>query len=297
MRLFVVTLLLSVACRGNGVDPSELRMAHNRVRSLEQQLNKLEAQRLRDACQVVDLLLRENAVQRIDLAAKMARVKQLAQLLHVVAQRRAQRRRIKRAHHHTASDIGGRLITNVLGGAAPAFIFILDLKGRVVARIGMDEQRYGDNLAGYFSVGEALQGYMRDDLWILEDRLYRVAVAPVVQRELKEAYVGAIVVGHKMADQLASELAKRLRVNIGFYQPKGSFARSARVAGVDRAITATLAKLGSERRSHCLVEPAVAADGEASYFVLTARLPGEAGMAGAGYAVFARRSARSHRKE
>jgi len=290
MRLLLAfTILVSVACRGNSVDPGELRVAVKRIAHLERLVDQLEVERLRDACQVADLLMRENAMQRMDLAGKMAKVKQLGQLLAVVNTSR----RVKQAHHRTAGDIGARLIANVKGGAAPAFLFILDRSGRVVARVGREADRYGDVLSAPAAISETLHGYMRDDVWIIDEKLYRIATSPVVHRELKGGYAGAIIVGHRMDKTLASDIAKRLRVNIGFYRLGGVFVQTARVPGVEKTIRAAVAKLSDKRNEHCLVKPTVARDGGDAYHVLTARLPGHAGAQGASYAVFGPRNRRT----
>ncbi len=285
--LFLLTLIVSAACRSNGADPGEVRMANKRVERLKNIVATLEAGRLRDACQVADLLMRENAIQRVDLAGKMARVKQLEQLLHVVTQSR----RVSKRHHMTATDIAARLVSSVKGGTAPAFVIIVDLKSRVVARVGMNADRYGDVL-NTAVISEALHGYMRDDVWVINDSLYRVAIAPIVQRELKEGYGGAIVVGHAMGKPFASEMAKRLRVEVGFYKPARTFAQSRSIPAVERAIRAAMGQLEGDRDKHCVAKPTVVDNAGDSYLMLTARLPGNAGASHAAYAVYARRSVR-----
>lgn len=255
-------------------------MAKKRSAQLAKRAVRLADERLRDVCQVTELLLRENARQRIDLAGRMARVPQLEQLLHAASHDR----KVDPGHYQTARDIAVRLREGVRGGSTPAFIFLLDRRGRVIARDGLQTQKRGDSLAETPVIRDALLGYLRDDMWIVDDKLYRVAVAPVVQ--VDKGYAGAVVVGHAVDKALVARLAKRLRTDVGFFGTSGAFVLSAQNPAVQRQIRASLGKLGADRAEHCRAQPALVADSDNRYIVLVARLPGEAGAAGGAYAVW-----------
>lgn len=258
-------------------------MAQKRSAQLAKRAVQLADERLRDACQVTELLLRENARQRVDLAGRMARVKQLEQLLHAASNDR----HIKREHHQTARDIAVRLRKGVRGGSIPAFVFLLDRTGRVIAREGAEVERFGDSLAATPVIRDALLGYLRDDVWIIGNVLYRVAVAPVIQHEVAEGYAGAIAIGHAVDKPLAVELARRLRLDVGFFGSRGPFVISKPNPAVEQYVAAGLATLSDDRAAHCSARPAVVADGDNRFIVLMARLPGQAGTTGAAYAVWA----------
>jgi Double sensory domain of two-component sensor kinase len=88
----------------------------------------------------------------------------------------------------------------------------LDAWGRVIARVGVDENDWGDDLSGWFLVRDALRGYMRDDLWLIGDKLYRVAAAPILTRAETgdRAYVGAVIIGQAVDDGLTKTLERNV---------------------------------------------------------------------------------------
>src|SRR5690606_42060654 len=95
----------------------------------------------------------------------------------------------------------------------PDFSSLVAARGRVVARVGVHDDRYGDTLAGYFLVDDALDGYMRDDLWLLGGKLYLVAGAPVIGNR----WAGAVIIGHEMDKELADRVVGQLGVHLVVY--------------------------------------------------------------------------------
>src|SRR5262249_45791033 len=73
-----------------------------------------------------------------------------------------------------------------------------------------EEKEWGDDVSGYFLVRDALRGYMRDDLWLLGEKLYRVAAAPVIDHQNSEKYVGAIVLGEEVDLRVTKQLEQRV---------------------------------------------------------------------------------------
>src|SRR5690606_29745396 len=53
----------------------------------------------------------------------------------------------------------------------------------------------------------ALQGYLRDDVWVYDRRVYRVAARPVMSGS---EYAGAIIHGYRLGEGLPETLAKHL---------------------------------------------------------------------------------------
>ena len=185
-----------------------------------------EKRRLVDACSVTNILLTENARARIDLAGEFARVESIAKVLREAAGEP----KISAERNHTARKAARTLLNDMeaQGSNPPDFVIMLDATGRVVGRVGMDEPEYGDSMAGYYLIDEALAGYLRDDLWHYDRGLYRVAAAPVIDRSIdaRGRYVGAVVLGHHINNDFATSLAKRLKFEVSFYVGERAVASS-----------------------------------------------------------------------
>ncbi len=92
-------------------------------------------------------------------------------------------------------------------------LIAVDNKGRVVARVGDDEGEYGESIAGAEVVGDALRGYLSDDVWGAAGRLRRVAAAPVISKS-RERIVGAVVVALETGKRLAEMWKRNLGVDV-----------------------------------------------------------------------------------
>ncbi len=167
----------------------------------------------------------------------------------------------------------------------PDMILALDGRGRVVARSGSDENLYGDSLAGYFLIDDALDGYLRDDLWIVGGKLYLVAAAPVITAQGPE-WAGAMVIGEAVDKEFATELAARLDVGLTFYAAGAAVAASDPVQLHEEVLARAPELFKRPPGKDCKAsEPFSVTAGDTSYWALVARLPGEAGAMGAFYAV------------
>jgi len=248
-----------------------------------------EKRRLTDSCSVTNILLTENARDRIDLAGDFALAEGVAKILRL-ATGEAQ---ISAERNHTARQAGRKLLNN-MSGTKPDFVFLLDGKGRVVGRVGMDEPEYGDSMAGYHLVDDALVGYMRDDLWHYDRSLYRVAAAPVLDRDIdaRGRYAGTVVLGHQIDKDFATSLAKTLKFEVAFYVGERSVANSTAIQ-LHKDVVAQFKELGTiegDRTEDCVnTEPFTVQAGSETFAVLAARLPGEASSSGAFYAVYVER--------
>jgi len=90
----------------------------------------------------------------------------------------------------------------------PDIAFALDGDGRIIAQLGPLEQNpAGASLATFPLVKRALQGYLRDDVWVYDRRVYRMAARPVMSGS---EYAGAIVHGYRLEKGLADKVAKSL---------------------------------------------------------------------------------------
>jgi hypothetical protein len=280
------------------------------------QTHDVEPDRVTVARASVEMLLRENARSWIDLASVFARVPapqgQPSLKLDAVLEQASGQETIAQPAHETARSTLQYIMSQVSGAQKPEFAIALDDTGRVVARVGIDEKSWGDDISGYFLVRDALRGYLRDDLWFLSGKLYRVAAAPVIARAnfsgregQSDRYVGAIVLG----DEVDLPLAKALEERIGRcpQENDGSkhcephvafFVKDETVAASDTSafgkdiyegyLAAKAAVPAGEEFKP--PQPFEVKGGDKTYLVAVRQLPGEVGSQDGYYAVFSPRS-------
>ena len=166
-------------------------------------------------------------------------------------------------------------------------IFAVDQLGRVVDHLGYEQASGMEEfeLGGYTVVADALHGYIRDDILVL-DRMYRVVARPV-ELEAGQPPVGAIMGARIVDDKFSRELSKRTNAAIGF------FARGQRVASgapdnFDKSqldqIVGDLEELDHDDAYREMGRSKVRTI-SGLLGVQYARLPGEAWALGAGYVV------------
>ncbi|MDD5308355.1 MAG: hypothetical protein PHU25_13625 [Deltaproteobacteria bacterium] len=80
----------------------------------------------------------------------------------------------------------------------------LDIRGNVVAQVGLRERATGYGFRGFPAVQAALRGYIRDDVWKINTEVFLIAARPVIEQG---RYVGAVVHAVKISDRLATELS------------------------------------------------------------------------------------------
>ena len=85
-------------------------------------------------------------------------------------------------------------------------IFAVDAEGEVVATLDKNDTG-STRLEKMPLVADALRGFMRDDVWVYNDEVYRMAARPVFDGG---RYVGAVVHGMAIKDGLAKRLASKL---------------------------------------------------------------------------------------
>lgn len=159
-----------------------------------------------------------------------------------------------------------------------SLVLAVDREGRVLARTGLDEDTWSDDLSGSPLVREALHGYMLDDLWHAGDKLLRMSAAPVIVRD---EYVGALLIGAEMGSELAASLRSSLGVDVAFLAAGKLVGQSASlpfIADLPSIASAHVAEIGVSRAF------SVAA-GRDLHTVVLASLRGEAATEGALYAL------------
>ena len=243
-----------------------------------------ERQRVVTACDVVNILMHTNARSRMDLAGDFARSE--IDVAAVLAPATLSDE-IGADANQTARTLATELIGST-SGSKPSFVILVDGRGRVVARVGIDDKQYGDMLAGYYLVDDALDGYVRDDLWQIGDKLYLTAASPVIGNR----WAGAVVVGHLLDKDLVEKLVTQLGVNLTVYAAGQPMATSNPVPIHDDVLQQHARTSGGDgpviEDCHANEPFEIAAAGQ-TYTALTARLPGEAGALGAFFTVFLER--------
>jgi hypothetical protein len=167
-------------------------------------------------------------------------------------------------------------------------LFAIDQNGRVVAYMGYDQASGIEDfeMGGYPVVADALHGWIRDDSWVLDGRIYRVVARPV-EGDTSQPPAGAIVGARIVDDAYARELSKRTGAAVAFFAANTRVAAAA-PEGFDTAqldaITADLSGLAGDQayKEKGRSEVRVLRD---NLGVVYSLIPGEAWELGAGFAV------------
>ena len=272
---FVIALVAAVA----------LTIALVLPRPAQRTLIRGEANRLQTACGVIRILLADDARNRVELAGAFARSPEIMNALDAASGVD----RIEDARMKQVRDVGDTVMKSIQGNRKPDFAMLIDKRGRVVARVRLDDNDFGDVAAGRPLIDDALAGYLRDDIWAQNGTMYFVSAAPVVKQG---AYVGAVVLGHQVTNQLAEKLVKSLDVDMGFHLGPDGVAGSKTIAFDHTQMQAAIAKLGDDLATDCqVVRPMDVHAGADDYTAIVARLPGEAAAKHAYYSVIIKRPA------
>src|SRR6185436_17660990 len=223
------------------------------------------------------------ARNRVDLAGAFARAPEIMNALEsAAASERLDEPRMKQVR-----DVGDTVMKAIQGNRKPDFAMLIDKRGRVVARVRLDDNDFGDVAAGRPLIDDALAGYLRDDLWAQNGTMYFVSAGPVVKQG---SYVGAVVLGHQVTTELAQKLVKSLDVEMGFHLGGDGVASSKSIAFDYAVLQAALGKLGGDLQTDCqAVAPTELRVGADDYTAIVARLPGEAAARRAYYSVLIRK--------
>jgi hypothetical protein len=194
----------------------------------------------------------------------------------------AQARQTLHGHVKRMVDAAGATDADKRSEIEPDIAFALDINGRILAQLGpMEPNPPGGSLATYPLVRRALQGYLRDDVWVYDRRVYRMAARPVIAGS---DYVGAIVHGYRYDKGVAQKLAANLgNATVVFFQGSNVLTshisadtKGGAVPQAAEIVTAAPKKLGEHKG---LVE--LPSGGRAIY----AQIVGDAATQGVGYAI------------
>jgi hypothetical protein len=252
-------------------------------RPAQRALVRGEANRLQTACGVIHILLADDARNRVELAGAFARSPEIMAALEAASGAEL----LDETRMKQVRGIGDTVMQAIQGNRKPDFAMLIDRRGRVVARVRIDDAEFGDVAAGRPLIDDALAGYLRDDLWTQNGTMYFVSAAPVVKQG---GYVGAVVLGHQVTNELATRLVKSLAVDMGFHLGGDGVAGSKTIAFDHGAMQAALGKLGDDVATDCeTVVPLEVRAGADNYTAIVARLPGEARARQAYYSVIIKR--------
>lgn len=167
-------------------------------------------------------------------------------------------------------------------------LFAIDQLGRVIGQVGFDQASGIENfdMGGYAIVADALHGWVRDDAWVLDDRIYLVVARPV-EVDTAQMPAGAVV-GLRIVDtSYARQISKRSGAAVGFFAG-GTVKAKAAPEGTDPTqldtIVGDIKNLDSneEYNTKGTSRPTILMG---DIGVLYAKIPGEAWDLGAGYVV------------
>lgn len=167
-------------------------------------------------------------------------------------------------------------------------LFAIDQLGRVIGQVGFDQASGIENfdMGGYAIVADALHGWVRDDAWVLDDRIYLVVARPV-EVDTAQMPAGAVV-GLRIIDtSYAKQLSKRSGASVGFFAG-GTVTAKAAPEGVNPTqldtIVADIKNLAADETymEKGTSKPKVLMD---DVGVIYSKIPGEAWDLGAGYVV------------
>jgi hypothetical protein len=177
-------------------------------RPADRRIEQLEGQRLDRAQYAAEQMLKNDARRWIDYVAKLGRDAHLTEALDSSSRGAGE----PKALHETVRSRLKALVPDRAGIGVESLIAV-DNKGRVVARVGDDEGEYGESIAGAEVVGDALRGYLSDDVWGAAGRLRRVGAAPVTSKS-RDRIVGAVVVAVETGKRLAEMWKRNLGVDV-----------------------------------------------------------------------------------
>ncbi len=275
-----------------------MTLALSMPRPAERQTVASEEVRLRRACGVATILMNDNARKRVDLAWKFGRAEAPAGRprlkLDSIMFSAGKAGKISSDANATAK-LALREVLDSFKGNKPNFVIAVDRRGRVIARVGIQEKRYGDYLKGYYAVDDALDGYLRDDVWYLNNTLYRVAASPVVEQRVQQ-YAGVVILGHEFNKDFSEKLKTSIGADVAFYV-KGGATASSNSAQIHKDVATAYEKVAAARaaddkgtaESDCAgkdLESLTITAGDQTFNVRLARLPGEARGQDAFFAVF-----------
>ena len=230
----------------------------------------------------LELMLKMDARSRIDAIAPLGAHEDI---------RSALRRASARSDRNTVpAEIRSGLVDKLnslnrqLEGMQGDLLFAVDDQGYIVGQVGAENPPSGAGVGAFPLVERALAGYVRDDVWVYNGKVYRMAARPVID---SGQYVGAIVHGMELDDELARRLAERITgATVAFWQTDHVIASHMPADGAARSedIEGPLAEVlqNDALREGNRTDPVDVGTGSRGVYSL---VTGSAAHAGVGYAI------------
>ncbi|HVZ88533.1 MAG TPA: cache domain-containing protein, partial [Polyangia bacterium] len=252
-----------------------------------QKLATLEGQRLDRAQYAAEQMFKVDAHKWIDRVSKLGRDAILSESLDAASRGSGEYTVI----HRTIQDRFRTLIPDLASSGIDEIV-ATDVKGRVIARVGGDnDKEYGDYITGVEVVADALRGYLSDDVLGAGGKLQRVAGAPVLSKN-KDRIVGAIYVAAETGPALVERLKKNLDVDVALLL-RGKVIATSRNPGELDALPDMVAQHISDMETLQRTPALVLSAGQDKLLVVAAPFPGQAGEQQAYYALIGVQPAKS----
>ena len=163
---------------------------------------RLEERLRRDRVEL-ELRLRYDARRRIDGIAPIAAHPDVRSTLSRATGSTTLPADARDALSRTLEGLNGQL-----GDSAAQLLFAVNKHGEIISQLGGDATRpAGAGLGAFPLVERALHGFVGDDVWVYNTKVYRIAARPVVDGG---QIVGAIVHGMEVTRFIAERLAQRI---------------------------------------------------------------------------------------
>ncbi len=232
----------------------------------------------------VDVAVRLHARHRLDILLQAAVDPEVRKQLQIVS-----------AKPENASQVQDKLLASLrkintdLKEYQADLLIALDKRGVVAAQTGARERESGYSLAGFPAVEAALNGYERDDIWLLDKDVYLIAARPVIQ---EGRYVGALVHAMKVSDKLATEISPTLQfamfsgnMMLAVGSPKIEGQTNAQSAIIAEPLSNVLSSKQYQDRGYSDIQRIKTQEGD--FLAVYAKVKGEAANNNVGYAVVA----------
>ncbi|MBK9069537.1 MAG: hypothetical protein IPL79_00790 [Myxococcales bacterium] len=238
--------------------------------------DRVAREKLTVACDAANIRLENSALARVTEVAQGARHAELISTLGAASEAA----QISEEINAAAKAVGAKMLAE-FGEAGPEIAILFDRNGRVIARLGNDENLFGDSMSGRPLVDDALSGFVRDDVWFDKNNIFLVAASPVVLTSAAGArYAGALLLGRALNAKSLSKFGDSLGLQVAAFLGPQQIAStsSARLDGITLAPT-------NHRRTCPTSAVQIARSGDTDLVALSLSLPGES-QAKSAYLVF-----------
>ena len=162
-------------------------------------------------------------------------------------------------------------------------LIAIDRSGYIVSAIGAGNIPDHAGLGQFPVARRALEGYVRDDIWVYNGAVYRIAARPVIDGG---QYVGALIHGKRFDEEFARRLSSRLAgASVGFYRNDEIFTSHMAEGAPDQGSMAAVLDDARATEGYDAGTPAGPLELPTGGIGLYTQITGSARYAGVGYIV------------